>query len=244
MKAIILAAGYGTRLKPLTDTIPKPLVPIAGKPLLKYHLDTLRTAGVTDVLINTHYLAEKISTFVEEYTENYQLPSITTVFEPELLGSAGTVLNNIDFFGTEPFLIIYSDNLTTISYSNLIAHHKNSGADVTIACYKEPHPEQKGVIEYDPMSKRIHRFVEKPKPGESTSDMANAGIYVISPFVLKELHVSKRPLDFGFDVFPHLLAQGNVLVAYKMTEFLLDVGTPQTYTRAQDIAQQLFTFAS
>ena len=180
MKALILAAGLGTRLRPLTEHVPKTLVPIDNKPLMTYHLDSLYKHGITDILINTHYLPDKIEDFVATYKEKNPKINIQTTFEPELLGSAGTLRKNESFFtDTEDFFIVYGDNLTDINYQKIFTHHQEKNTLVTIASYSEEYPEQKGIIEYDD-NLRIARFVEKPKPGETSSNYANAGIYVLN----------------------------------------------------------------
>jgi len=236
MKALILAAGLGTRLRPLTNTIPKPLLPIAGKPLLQYHLDQLTKHGVNDVLINTHYLPEKISTYIDEYGSMHDEMNIVTSFEETLLGSAGSLKMNQDFFSTEEdFFIVYGENLTDIDYTTLMDYHKSKGGLVTIAGYREEHPEQKGVIEYA-SDARITRFVEKPGPGETTSSIANAGIYVINKKIFAYLSKLNTPvLDFGYDLFPYLLEKDEDLYMYTMTEIVLDIGTHENYHKASTL---------
>jgi mannose-1-phosphate guanylyltransferase len=241
MKAFILAAGLGTRLRPLTETIPKPLVPIAGKPLLAYHLDHLVEFGITDVRINTHYLPEEMEAFVAEYKEKQPNGlEISTIYEPELLGSAGTIRSNHEWLGEdEQFIVIYSDNLTDINYGKLIDHHKQSEAKVTIASYYEAHPEQKGIIEHDD-SLVISNFIEKPKPHQITSNYANAGIYVMDSSILNTLSkLDHDVLDFGHHVFPFLLKNGQLMQVYKMDETLLDIGNLENYTKAQSLPEQM-----
>ncbi len=241
MKAFILAAGLGTRLRPLTETIPKPLVPIAGKPLLAYHLDHLSHHGVTDIFINTHYLSEQM----EEFVANYRLkqpngPTISTIYEPELLGSAGTIRSNQSLFGQDDaFLVIYSDNLTDIDYQKLIDHHTQSDALVTIASYYEAHPEQKGIIEHND-ELVISNFIEKPQPHQVTSHYANAGIYVMDSRIFDSIRDLDSPiLDFGHHVFPFLLKTGHLMQVYKMDETLLDIGNHENYTKAQGLPEQM-----
>jgi mannose-1-phosphate guanylyltransferase len=241
MKAFILAAGLGTRLRPLTETIPKPLVPIAGKPLLGYHLDHLAEHGITEVLINTHYLPEQMEEFVAEYRKKQPNgPTISTIYEPELLGSAGTIRANESFLNNdEPFLVIYSDNLTDIDYGKLVDHHKQSEAKVTIASYYEAHPEQKGIIEHDD-ALVISNFIEKPQPHQVTSNYANAGIYVIDSSILNTLsEMDHEVLDFGHHVFPFLLKNGHLMQVYQMDETLLDIGNLENYTKAQSLPETM-----
>jgi len=241
MKAFILAAGLGTRLRPITETIPKPLVSIANKPLLTYHLDHLAEHGITDIRINTHYLSDKIEEFVAEYQRMHPNKlSISTVYEPELLGSAGTIRSNKSWLSdNEPFLVIYSDNLTDINYGKLIDHHRRSKALVTIASYYEARPEQKGIIEYDP-TLMISNFIEKPKPHQITSNYANAGIYVIDSNIFEHLNqLNHALLDFGHHVFPFLLQKGHPMQVYKMDEILLDIGNLENYTKAQTLPSKM-----
>lgn len=241
MKAFILAAGLGTRLRPLTETIPKPLVPIAGKPLLAYHLDHLAEFGITDVRINTHYLPQQMEEFVAEYiTRQPNGLSISTIYEPELLGSAGTIRSNQSWLSDdEPFLVIYSDNLTDIDYGKLIDHHNQSDATVTIASYFEHHPEQKGIIEHDEKLV-ISNFVEKPQPHQITSNYANAGIYVLDSNILDVLStLDHEVLDFGHHVFPFLLKNGHLMQVYQMDETLLDIGNHENYTKAQSLPETM-----
>lgn len=235
MKALILAGGLGTRLRPLTDTIPKPLVPIAGKPLLQYHLESLEKAGVIDILINTHYLSKQIEQFINSYKADHSNLKLELSFEETLLGSAGTLKANKAFFANEDdFLVVYGDNLTTIGYKKLMEFHRVHMGIATIACYLEPHPESKGMVIFDD-DKRITRFKEKPKIEDIVSHYANGGIYIFRKEIFDYLNkISVSPLDFGHDVFPMLLDAGEKMYAYEMPEFLLDIGTPESYRAAQE----------
>jgi NDP-sugar pyrophosphorylase family protein len=220
--------------------MPKPLLPVGKRPLLAYHCDALRNAGVTELLINTHYLSEQIEYFTAEYQQAHPDMDITVTYEETLLGSAGTLRANKDFFGTRSFFIVYGDNLTNINYNALESYHDKHGGIVTIACYQEMHPEQKGIVEFNPTTSQITRFIEKPRPGVTTSDRANAGIYVANTELFAYLDPHKTPLDFGFDVFPDLLNQEVRMIMYPMTETILDIGTPEAYTEAQILVQRIF----
>lgn len=237
MKALILCAGLGTRLRPLTEKTPKPLLPINGKPLLSYHLESLYTYGIREILINTHYLHEQIDDFVKNNKDRFDGLTIKTVFEKNLLGSAGTLKENFSFFDDEnDFLIVYGDNLTNINYKKLIDVHKNKNGIATIASYVEEHPESKGIIGFNE-DDQIFKFVEKPKPDQIISNYANAGMYVLSSRIFKYLdNFDKVPLDFGYDIFPLLLQMQEKMYVYKMDEILLDIGTPESYTKAQGIS--------
>jgi mannose-1-phosphate guanylyltransferase len=233
MKALILAAGLATRLRPLTDDLPKILLTFAEQPLLKYHLDSLTKYGIDQVLINTHYLSDKVEKYLKQYRKTNDRLVIKTTYEESLLGSAGTLKLNGSFFSSDDFLVIYGDNLTNINYQNLITYHLEKEGICTIASYFEKYPETKGIISFDE-SKKINQFVEKPARSQITSNFANAGIYVFQPKILSYLEKLKMtPLDFGFDLFPFLLKTEEKMYLYPMSEFLLDIGTPESYHLAQ-----------
>lgn len=237
MKALILSAGLGNRLRPLTEIIPKPLLPINGKPLLAYHLESLYKYGVRDILINTHYLHEQIDDFVKNNKDVFEGLTIQTVFEKELLGSAGTLKENRFFFqGEEDFLVVYGDNLTNINYEKLLEVHKKKAGIATIASYVEEHPESKGIISFNE-DDQVLRFIEKPKLEQIVSKYANAGMYVLNNKVFEYLNsFDEIPLDFGYDIFPYLLDKGEKMYVYKMNEILLDIGTLESYNKAQGIS--------
>jgi len=236
MKALILAAGRGTRLRPITDTIPKCLVDLADKPLLEYHLDRLDKYGVRDVCVNTHYLPEQVRKFFGKYTEKNSKMKIRESYERELLGSAGALRNNWDFFkGEENFYVIYGDNLTNINYKQLLDFHLLKGGICSIACYIEPNPGSKGVVVFD-KEKRLSRFVEKPAKDQNVGNYANAGIYVLNKRIFNYLRENNGlPYDFGRDLFPKLLQNNEPMYAYLMSEFLLDIGSLETYRLAQSL---------
>ncbi len=240
MKALILAAGLGTRLRPLTDQTPKCLVPIGGRPLLSYHLDALQNIGVSDVLINTHYLSDQVESFLEQYRQGVRDMSIVTAYEESLLGSAGTLKMNQDFFkGEEDFLVVYGDDLTNLDYARLLKLHKQKKGICTIACYYEKHPEQKGVVIFD-ANGQITEFKEKPKKEEINTNDANAGIYVVNQEIFKMLAPMEKPLlDFGYDVFPPLLRENKAMFVYQMEEFFLDIGTPENYNFANSVIKDI-----
>jgi mannose-1-phosphate guanylyltransferase len=242
MKALILAAGLGTRLRPLTDNIPKALVPVAGYPLLSYHLQSLKKNGVREVLINAYHHADQILKFVTEYQKENPEVNITVSQEPALLGSAGTLLANKNFFTDEDsFFVIYGDNLTNINYGTLLDWHNKKLGIVTVSAYYEENPTSKGIISFDENHK-ILKFIEKPAIEDIISNYANAGVYAVSGRIFGYLEaLNKTPFDFGHDVFPALLKTDEAMYVYPMTEFLLDVGTPETYKRAQGEAKKIFT---
>jgi len=234
MKAFLLAAGQGTRLRPYTDSLPKCLIPIHGKPLLEIWIDLLKAHGIDRVLINTHHHAEQVEQAVARLSVRKAV-DITTVFEPVLLGSGGTILENRDFIGGgEDFLIAYADNLTDINLSAMAAFHnaqKVNGKVLTMGLFRTPTPVACGIATLD-SNHTITGFKEKPKNPES--DLANAGIYMATYTILKKCReiqrqVREKVFDFGFHVLPRLVGR---MSGYEIKEYLTDIGTVSSYQRA------------
>ena len=160
MKAFLLAAGNGTRLRPLTDSVPKCLLPIQGVPLLEIWLNNCRAAGITDVLVNAHAHAEAIRQFAAEEKTGVR---VRIVEEPQLLGSAGTLAENREFIaGEEAFFILYGDVLTNIDLSRMLAFHKQKHLAATLGIYQVPDPSRCGIVTLDENAV-VQEFVEKPR---------------------------------------------------------------------------------
>ncbi|MDY0161819.1 nucleotidyltransferase family protein [Desulfobotulus sp.] len=231
MKAFLLAAGLGTRLKPLTDHSPKCLAPIAGTPLMAIWLDHLHTCGVREILINTHHLAEKVEAFVRAWPQ--QNLRIRTVHEPELLGSAGTLLQNEAFVeGEKNFLIVYADNLCNFDLRRLARAHgenRKKGGLLTMALFTAPCPSACGIAVLNAQG-LVTDFAEKPE--NPLSSLANAGIYAAGPEIFTSLrsHASHRPYDFGLHVLPHMTGK---MYGLPMEGYLRDIGTPDALAAAQ-----------
>jgi len=225
---MILAGGIGTRLRPLTNKLPKPMVPIGYKPLLEYHVELFRKYGITDIAMNIHHLPHKITEYFgtgEKFDVN-----IRYLYEEELSGTAGAVKKLQDFF-EDTFVVFYGDNLTNMNLAQLVEYHERYGSKVTVALYEEPNPSSKGIVELDE-NNCIRNFVEKPKPAEITTNTANGGIYALEPEVLRYIPENCF-YDFGKDLFPKLLNEKVPMYGYKMQEYLLDIGTLETYRKAQ-----------
>jgi mannose-1-phosphate guanylyltransferase len=233
MKAFLLAAGKGTRLKPYTDSIPKCLIPIHGKPLLCIWLDHLRLQGVQEVLINTHHHAHQVEAFVRSYSHHRDI-DIVISYEPELLGSAGTIWHRRDFVDSEDdFMVFYADNLTNIGLKRFAEFHKscrrNNGV-LTMGLFHAPNPSACGIAELD-SDQMILSFTEKPE--NPKTDLANAGIYIASQEIFE--YFPKGPsipgsvLDFGHHVLPLLAGR---MYGYPITEYLRDIGTIVSYQQA------------
>lgn len=234
--AILLAAGPGTRLKPLTDTTPKCLVPVGGRPMLDWWLALLVRHGVRRALLATNYFADQVKAFARE--QRYAI-SLDVVDEPVLLGTAGAVAARKSWLrGTDAFWVIYVDNLSSADLSEMRAFHRSSAGIGTLGVYETPVPEQCGIIElaagYNDGSGtgRVARLVEKPS--EPVGNLANGGLYLLDRGILD--HIPSRPCDFARDVFPALLRQAGArpLYAWRIRGYHLDMGTLATYKRAEN----------
>ncbi|MGK7925265.1 MAG: nucleotidyltransferase family protein, partial [Spirulina sp.] len=181
MHALLLAAGYGTRLQPLTNTIPKCLVPIQGKPLLEIWLERLSQADINSFVINTHYLRDRVEKFIE--SSSYQ-DRVTLRYEPELLGTAGTLLANLDFFQGEDGLLIHADNYCLADFSTFIRAHQQRPPDclMTMMTFRSETPSSCGIVELDDRNIVIgfHEKVQFP-PG----NLANGAVFLLSPQLLE-----------------------------------------------------------
>lgn len=224
MKAILLAAGLGTRLRPLTDEIPKCLVPIKGKPLLGIWLERLTLASIGPFLINTHYLASKVELFIKksEFCNNVKI-----IKEEKLLGTAGTLIANLEFFQGQDGLLIHADNYCTADIEKFILVHQSRPLKclMTMMIFKTTDPSACGIVELDKQGVVInfHEKVENP-PG----NLANGAIYIISSKLIeilktKELNTAN---DFSKDILPKLLGQ---IYTYETKDLLIDIGTIKNY---------------
>ncbi len=227
MKAFLLAAGLGTRLRPITDNTPKCLVPICGKPMLSWWIELFEKHGITDVLINTHYLRDQVSDFINEHNKSNPKVTLYEAYEPVLIGSGGTILKNRSFIqDDEDFLICYADNLTDTNLSDFINFHKSNDGILSMALFHTNHPKSCGIAETD-KNNRIVDFIEKPD--RPKSDLANAGMYVTDSKIFEYLW-EKELLDLGKDVLPKLI--GN-MYGWENNSYLIDVGTLDNYKKAQ-----------
>ncbi|GAA3809213.1 nucleotidyltransferase family protein [Amycolatopsis tucumanensis] len=227
MKAFLLAAGLGTRLRPLTDHTPKCLVEIGGRPMLDIWLDALAAAGVDEVLVNLHHLAPLVRRHLAGRDGG---PVVHTVEEPELLGSAGTLRANRDFVaGEEMFLALNADNLTDFDPRVLIDAHRAGGAIATLSVFRAPDPTQCGILTVD--DGLVTGFVEKP--ADPPGDLANAGMYAFSPAVLDL--IGTPPRDIGYDLLPALV--GRARAVSLGDSWFLDIGTPAALSRAREVWQ-------
>jgi mannose-1-phosphate guanylyltransferase len=224
MKAFILAAGHGTRLKPLTDTVPKCLLPIQGVPILGIWLDLCRKYGISEVLVNTHAHSATIKRYLEKNSRGLD---VCVTEEATLLGSAGTLLANRSWVASEEFFwVFYGDVLTNADLARMLKFHREHGLLATVGVYEVPNPQDCGIVTVDQRG-IVCEFVEKPlKP---SSNLAFSGLLIATPSVL-DLIPRQTPADIGFDLLPKLVGR---TAAYPIADPLLDIGTPETYRAAQ-----------
>jgi NDP-sugar pyrophosphorylase family protein len=227
---MILAAGQGTRLRPLTLTTPKPMVPIGNIPLLERTLRWLAREGVQDVMINLYHLPQTII----DYVGNGRLfgVSVSYSLEENLLGTAGAVKNCEEFFGSEPFFIIYGDNLIDVGLAPLVDRQLQTKSDAVIGLFHTPNPTACGLVQMDEEGK-IERFQEKPPLDEVFTDQANAGVYFVTPKIFEYIPAATT-FDFGKDVFPAMLAAGENLRGILLKGYIQDTGTPESYRQANE----------
>lgn len=229
MKAFLLAAGYGTRLRPITDMIPKCMVPIHGQPLLGWWFDLLRRHGVTEALVNTHYMPGPVRDFITAYNLRGSGLTVYETYEPNLLGSGGTIRENRDFVrDKKEFLICYADDLTDVDLTEFQCFHANHDSLLSMALFRTNVPEQCGIAELDETD-CITDFVEKPQ--QPKSNLANAGIYITDDRIFDYLDKDKPVLDFGKDVLPRLVGQ---MSGWPINGYLIDVGTMENYRKANE----------
>lgn len=203
MKVMIMAAGKGTRLRPITDLVPKPMAPIANRPALHHIIGLLRRHGIRDIVMNLHHLPDLISGYFGDGRD--MGVRITYSHEPELLGTAGGVKNNQTFLQGDAFLVMSGDALTDFDLTGLVAAHRRNGSIATLAVKEVDDPRQYGVIVADDDS-RVVGFQEKPTLEQARSRMCNCGIYVFEPEIFDWIPEGEFD-DFGRRLFPELLRQ-------------------------------------
>ncbi len=227
MRAMIMAAGKGTRLRPLTDLMPKPMVPIANRPALYHILRLLRRHGFREVVLNLHHMADAITSYLGEGTQLEM--ELTYSYELELLGTAGGVKNNEAFLRGDTFLVISGDALTDIDLTGLIAAHRRNGSIATIAVKEVADPSLYGVLVVDDDG-RVVGFQEKPPREEALSRLCNCGIYVFEPEIFSHILAGQFD-DFGSRVFPALVRQHIPFHAHRIDAYWSDVGNLAEYVR-------------
>lgn len=224
--ALLLAGGLGTRLRPLTDRVPKCLVLVGGRPLLEHWRDSIAAAGVGAVRINTHHLPDAVRAWIDDANRRGG-PRFEERFEPVLLGSAGTITANRDLGdGCDEVLLIYADNFSTVDLAAALAFHRGHADPFTMVLFRCEEPRRCGIAELDEEG-RIVGFVEKPE--RPASDLANAGVYVIDAGLYREL-ADRRTFDIAFDLLPTLVGR---MRGFVHPGYHRDIGTPESLVRAE-----------
>jgi mannose-1-phosphate guanylyltransferase/phosphomannomutase len=228
MKGVLMAGGEGSRLRPLTSRRPKPLAPVAGKPVMEHIIALLRRHGITEIVATLHYLADEVESYFDSGVDFGV--KMEYVVEDTPLGTAGAVKMADKLLAGETFIVISGDALTDIDLSALVEHHKREGNDVTIALQRVTNPLEFGVVVTDENG-RITRFLEKPSWGEVFSDTINTGIYVLEPGILDRMTRGKN-YDFSKDLFPDMLRDGAKLGGYVIDAYWTDIGNLEQYQQA------------
>jgi len=229
-KAMILAAGEGTRLRPLTLNTPKTMLLIAGTPLIIRIIHWLKLFGITEIGINLHYLGDKIISCLG----NGARVGVKIEYsrEEKILGTAGGVKRMQSFFQEGTFVVVYGDVLTDFNLAKMIDYHYVTGAIVTVALVTVSNTNEVGIVELNKQG-RIVSFVEKPPLGVEKSKLANGGIYIVEPKIFD--YIPREGLsDFAFDIFPHMLNDSLPFYGYKLEpeDYLIDIGSIDKYQKA------------
>lgn len=227
MKAVIMAGGEGSRLRPLTCTLPKPMAKILGKPIIEYILDSLVSSGADTAAVTLGYLPH----IIENHFENgYKGMKLNFIREYEPLGTAGGVKNAAADFD-EPFLVVSGDALCDFDYEKIMAYHKASGAMITVVAVDAKDPREYGIVKVD-KENRVVGFVEKPSWNQAVSNLANTGVYVVNPECLKLIPKGKK-YDFASDLFPLMLERDMPIYCYHTGDYWCDVGSIEAYLKCQ-----------
>lgn len=227
VKAVILVGGEGTRLRPLTYSVPKPMMPLINEPFITHVFRLLRTHGIGDIILSSRYLADSIE---KHFGDGSSMGvSLTYVTESEPLGTAGAV-KNVEQYIDGTFVVFNGDILTDLDIQAIVNQHKYSEAIATIALTPVENPIMYGLVETDEAD-RITRFLEKPSWDQVTTNMINAGTYVLEPEVL-DLIPPGENYSFERGVFPTLLEQDKLVFSFKTDAYWMDIGTPEKYILA------------
>lgn len=225
MKAVILAGGEGSRLRPLTLGRPKPMTPLFGKPVLGHIIDLLRRHGITDIAVTLHYLPDSVMDHFGDGAD--QGVRLTYVVEHEAVGTAGSVKLCGDFLGEEDFLVVSGDAVTDLDLTELCRRHRQAGAAAAMALCRREEPLEYGLVRTDPTG-RVLGFVEKPGWSQVTTELVNTGIYVLSRRAMDRVPAG-ADFDFGKDLFPKLVAAGEPVFGFEVPGYWQDMGDCPAY---------------
>lgn len=223
-----MAGGKGTRLRPISEGRPKPMVPLLDQPVIGHIITLLKRAGITEICTTLGYRPQDIIDYLGDGSRFGV--SITHKIEKTPMGTAGGVLACKDFFGEEDFLVISGDAACDFDLKKLISYHKTEKSLVTIALYSHPEPLAYGLVVTD-KQQRVKSFVEKPSWERVTTDRVNTGIYVVSAKAMSYV-TRDMPFDFAKDLFPRLLSEGEKITALPMEGYWCDIGSPEAYLQS------------
>jgi len=234
MRAILLAAGLGTRLAPITNSIPKCLVPIFGIPLLAYWLELLEEGGVSDVLINTHYLPDEVRKFISDHPTRLE---VHLAHEETLLGTGGTILHNKSFTAGDAFFVAHADNLAAFDLRDFHKAHlaRRDGVEITMMTYDTDSPTTCGIVEVSESGivLEFHEKVSNP-PG----NRANGAIYIFEPSIIQFIEsLDTNAPDISLDVLPHFM---NRIGSYHNVRYLRDIGTIRSLRQAESEFSEVY----
>src|SRR6266508_1564289 len=226
MKAVIMAGGEGTRLRPLTANQPKPMLPVGNRPIMEHIVRHVRDHGFKDIVVTVQFLASQVRNYFGDGSD--MGVDLTYATETTPLGTAGSVRNAAEQLD-ETFLVLSGDALTDVDLDEVVSFHRRSGAMVTVALKRMENPLEFGIV-ITREDGRIDRFLEKPHWGQVFSDTINTGIYVVEPEVFD--HIPDGASDFAGDIFPKLLARGAPLYGFVVDGYWEDVGNLEAYQQA------------
>lgn len=230
MKAVIIAGGLGTRLRPLTYNTPKPVVPVANRPFVVHQIEHLVRHGVDEIILNLHYLSHEIRRILNDGRE-WGIKIHYSV-EERPLGTAGAVKHAEKFFGTGPMVVFNGDVLTDINISKIVNYHREKEAAVTLTLTEVEDPTSFGLILMDKEG-RVTRFIEKPSWDMVTARTINAGIYIVDPKIFDNVPKDKE-YSFERELYPSLLEKGVPIYGYLSRAYWIDIGNPQKYKEAHE----------
>jgi NDP-sugar pyrophosphorylase family protein len=227
-QAVILAGGAGTRLRGRLGDVPKPMVPVGGRPLLEHQVELAKRYGITDLVLFVCHRADLIENYFGDGAK--WGVRIRYVTEQEPLGTAGAVVAGFDRLA-DRFLVLYGDTMVNVDLQRMWNAHEQAHADATLLLHANDHPADSDLVETD-VSGRIQAFHNRPHPaGHSFQNLANAALYVVDKRALAPFRGAAGFLDFCADLFPAMLARGAVLFGYSSPEYIRDIGTPERYDR-------------
>lgn len=227
MKAIIIAGGLGTRLRPLTYNTPKAMVPVANVPFLLHQIELIKKYGIKDIILNLHYLSSSIKKTLAEKSRGVRF---YYSIEKRPLGTCGAVKNAEEFFDEDPLVIFNGDILTDLNLRELIAFHRAKKAKATLTLTKVEDPTSYGLVITD-RDGVVKSFIEKPSWERVTANTVNAGIYVIDPKVFREVPINVE-YSFERELFPKLLHDGKPVYGFESDAYWIDIGSPEKYMQA------------